>query len=92
MGRLLDALLELDGVARTGARALGERSRLGRQLLEEVTRLRRILAPAALHQAAEGSFDPRADMRRIFRAAEDAGLSWPDLAEALNTYRETRGR
>lgn len=87
MAALLDALLELESVARTGARALGERSRLGRELLLAVAAARRVIAPMALRQVAE-EFDPRIDLARIFAAAEQAGLSWPDMAETLNHYRE----
>lgn len=90
-GPLLDALLELDTVARVGARTLGEHSHMGSQLLDAVTRVRRLVAPAALSEAAARP-DPKTDLARIFAAAEQSGLTWPDLADALNRYRELHPR
>lgn len=87
MATLLDALMELEIVARTGARALGERSRLGRQLAQAVADARRVIAPMALRQVAE-EYDPKIDLARIFATAELAGLGWPDMRDALNHYRE----
>ena len=84
---LLDALGDLDNLARLSARAWGERSRLGSALLQGVAQVRKAVAPAALAQAAQ-VVDPKADLMRIFAAAEAAGLSWPDLADALNHYHE----
>lgn len=86
MARLLDTLLQLDTVARIGAGLLG-RTRAGRQLQQIAADLRRHLAPLALHQAAEQP-DPKTDLMRIFAAAEAAGLTWPDMRDALNEYHQ----
>ncbi|CUW41114.1 conserved protein of unknown function [Magnetospirillum sp. XM-1] len=91
MTRLLDTLLRLDNLARIGARALGARSACGRELQQAAADLRRDLAPLALHQEAEQP-DPKTDLMRVLAAAEDAGLSWPDIRDALNRYHETRTR
>lgn len=90
-GPLLEALLELDVAARVGARTLGEHSHMGSQLPDAVARVRRLVAPAALSEAAARP-DPKTDLARIFAAAEQSGLSWPDLADALNNYRERNPR
>lgn len=84
---LIEALLELETVARIGARTLGENSHMGSQLLDAVARVRRVVAPAALHQLAT-VYDPKIDLATIFVAAELAGLSWPDMRDALNRYNE----
>jgi hypothetical protein len=86
MARLLDILLQLDTVARIGAGLLG-RTRSGRQLQQIAADLRRTLAPLALRQAAEQP-DPKTDLMRIFAAAEAAGLTWPDMRDALNEYHQ----
>lgn len=91
MARLLDTLLEIDTLARIGARVLGTRSDSGREFQRAVAALRRALAPLALHQVAEQP-DPKTDLKQIFAAAEAAGLSWPDMRDALNTYHEAQGR
>lgn len=82
---LLDALMRLDNAARLGARVLAPASPVAREFTAAVTEIRRELAVRAVaHEAAH--FDPKTDLKRIFAAAEAAGLAWPDLAEALNTY------
>ena len=86
MGSLLDSLVQLDTAARIGSDALGK-TKSWRQLRAAARDLRRVLAPLALHQQAE-TFDSKADLKRIFAAAEAAGLSWQDLRDALNTYHE----
>ena len=91
MARLLDTLLEIDTLARIGARVLGTRSDSGREFQRAVAALRRALAPLALHQVAEQP-DPKTDLMRVLAAAEDSGLAWPDLVDALNRYHETRAR
>lgn len=91
MGRLLDALVALDNAARVGARVLGTTSGAGQQLQQAAATVRRELAPRALAEEA-ASFDPKTDLKRIFAAAEAAGLAWPDLAEALNTYHQQNPR
>ena len=88
MAPLLDTLMRVDNLARIGVRVLGARSESGRALQQAAADLRRDLAPLALHQQAEQP-DPKADLKRIFAAAEAAGLSWPDMREALNTYHES---
>lgn len=85
MTRLLDALLRLDTVARVGARVLGPSSHQGRALHQAVEDVRRLVAPVALHEAAE-RFDPKTDLKQILAAASAAGLEWPDMVEALNTF------
>ena len=86
MGRLLDALLRFDCAARKGARVLGNSS-AGRELKAAAAELRRAVGAAALHEAAVDP-DPQDDLQRIFAAAEASGLSWPDLADALNHFHE----
>jgi hypothetical protein len=88
MGRLLDALLQFDCAARRGARVLGNSS-AGRELRAATADLRRALGAAALHEAAAEA-DPRHDLQRIFAAAEAAGLSRPDMADALNHFHELK--
>lgn len=90
MGHLLDALMDLDNAARVGARVLGTASGVGRQLQAAAAAVRRELAVRALAEEA-AAFDPKTDLKRIFAAAEAAGLSWPDLADALNSYHEMKG-
>ena len=92
MAKMVESLVRLDAAARIATRVLGDRSDCGRALKSALTDLRRDLAPLALHQMAAERFDPNADLRQIFTLAEEAGLSWPDLADALNHYRETQGR
>lgn len=87
MARLLEALVQLDNAARVGARVLGTRSTTGQVLQQAVAELRQVVAPAALHELAL-DFDPKVDLMRVFSAAEAAGLSWPDLMDALNRYHE----
>lgn len=91
MARLLDTLLHLDNLARIGARALGTRSARGCELQQAAADLRRDLAPLALHQVAEQP-DPKTDLMRIFAAAEAAGLTWPDMRDALNEYHQSTPR
>lgn len=86
MARLLDALIDLDNAARVGARALGSTSYVGRQLKEAVATVRHELAVRALAEEAARPFDPKTDLKRILAAASAAGLEWPDMVEALNTY------
>ncbi len=74
-GRLLVAVLGFDAALRAYQGRVGS------------TEAGRRLAAAALRQEA-AAFDPKSDLRRIFAAAEAAGLSWPDLADALNSYHE----
>jgi len=89
MARLLDSVLRLDAAARMAEKVIGTRSDRGRELHAALTQLRRDLAPAVLHQiAAAGAFDPKTDLMEILALAEVAGLSWPDLAHALNHYHE----
>jgi hypothetical protein len=85
MARLLDALLLVDALARTAARAVGTQSHLGRHLRAATADLRRQLATHAMAEEA-ATFDPKTDLKRIFSAAEAAGLSWPDMRDALNDY------
>jgi hypothetical protein len=85
MPRLLDALMDLDNAARVGARVLGAGSAAGRELFEAIATVRRQIAARALAEEAR-AFDPKTDLKRIFAAAEAAGLSWPDMVEAMNTY------
>lgn len=92
MGRLLDALVELDNAARVGARVLGLSSTAGRQLQETAATVRRELALRALAEQASQPFDPRTDLKRIFAAAEAAGLTWPDMRDALNDYHQQNAR
>jgi len=91
MGRLLDALVDLDNAARIGARVLGLTSSAGRQLQQAAATVRRELAVRALADEA-ACFDPAINLKHIFAAAEAAGLSWPDLRDALNQYRESNPR
>ncbi|BAE50552.1 hypothetical protein [Paramagnetospirillum magneticum] len=91
MARLLDVLMRVDNLARIGARVLGTRSDSGRAFQQAAADLRSVLAPLALHQAAEQP-DPKIDLMRVLAAAEDSGLSWPDIRDALNRYHETRTR
>lgn len=88
MARLLDALMQLDNAARVGARVLAPGSAVARELTSAVATVRRELAVRVLAEEAGRPFDPKTDLKRIFAAAEAAGLCWPDLAEALNTYHQ----
>lgn len=90
MPRLLDALIRIDSAARVAARVLGHSSS-GRELIAAAKDIRSAVAAAALHELAERP-DPKTDLQKIFSAAEAAGLSWPDLMDALNTYNETHVR
>lgn len=92
MARLLDTLVRLDNLARLGARVLGTRSDCGRALQQATDDLRRDLAPLALHEQAAQPFDPKTDLMRVFAAAEAAGLSWPDMRDALNHYHTQSGQ
>lgn len=85
---LLDALVRLDNATRVGARVLAPGSAVARELMAAVAQIRREIAARALADLARQPFDPKADLMAIFRAAEAAGLAWPDLAEALNTYHQ----
>jgi len=87
MARLLDALIELDAAGRVGTRLLGSQSVAGRQLKDAVATVRRELAIRALAEEA-ASFDPKTDLKRILAAASAAGLEWPDMVEALNTFHQ----
>ncbi len=87
MAGLLDALVDLDNAARVGARVLGTASGVGRQLQQAAAVVRRELASRALAEQAL-AFDPKTDLMRIFAAAEAAGLTWPDIRDALNDYHE----
>lgn len=86
MARLLDAYLGFDIALRAYLGRLGA-SEPARRLARAATDLRRDIAVRALNEEA-ADFDPRTDLARIFAAAEAAGLSWPDMAEALNTYHQ----
>ncbi|BAE49260.1 hypothetical protein [Paramagnetospirillum magneticum] len=88
MGRLLDALVALDNAARVGARVLGTTSGVGQQLQQAAAIVRRELAPRALAEEATHPFDPKTDLKRILAAASAAGLEWPDMVEALNTFHQ----
>ncbi len=88
MTRLLDTLMLVDNLARIGARVLGTRSDSGRALQAAAADLRRDVAAHALAEQADQDFDPKTDLKRIFAAAVDAGLSWPDLRDALNDYHQ----
>ena len=87
MARLLDALLLVDNLARAGVRLLGVQSSRGREFRDAAGDLRREVAARALAEEA-AQFDPKTDLKRIFAAAEAAGLTWPDMRDALNDYRE----
>jgi hypothetical protein len=91
MARLLDALIRIDSATRVASRVLGRTSSAGRELQAAVRDIRAAVAAAALHELAERP-DPKADLKQIFRACEAAGLSWPDLMDALNTYQESTPR
>jgi len=91
MGRLLDALVDLDNAARVGVRVLGLTSSAGRQLQHAATTVRRELAVRALADEAR-AFDPKADFEAIVSAAIAAGLSWPDMVDTFNAIRERGGR
>lgn len=91
MARLLDALITLDTLARTAARAVGTQSHLGHQLRDAADTLRSQIAARALAEEA-ATFDPKTDLMRIFAAAEVAGLSWPDMRDALNDYHTQSGQ
>jgi hypothetical protein len=89
MASLLDALVDLDNAARVGARVLGTASGVGRQLQQAAAVIRRELATRALAEQAS-AFDPKTDLKRVFAAAEAAGLTWPDMRDALNDYHESQ--
>ena len=91
MARLLDALIAVDNLVRIATRLIGLNSLGGRALQGAAGDLRREVAIRALAEEAD-QFDPKTDLKRIFAAAEAAGLTWPDLREALNTYRESTPR
>ena len=87
MARLVDSLLRLD----TAARRIGTRSPSGQALHDALAQLRRDLAPVALRQLVEERrYDPKADLMEILGLAEDAGLAWPDMRDAINHFHERR--
>ena len=89
MARLLNSLLLVETCIQVAVRHLGARSTAGQRLQSALRALRRDVGGRALHDLAT-EFDPKADFQAILRAAEAAGLSWPDMADALNHYNETR--
>ena len=89
MVQLFNSFLRLDNAARIAGRVIGTRSECGRELHAALTGLRRDLAPVALHQlAAAPAFDPKSDLMDVLALAEAAGLTWPDLVQALNHFHE----
>ena len=91
MARLLDILMRVDNLARLGVQGLGTRSDNGRALRAAAADLRRELGARALAETA-AHFDPKTDLMDVLAAAEAAGLSWPDMADALNRYHERQPR
>ncbi len=82
------ALLTLDICGRTAVRCLGTRSRHGRELAAALSDVRRQVAPLILAAYAADPTDPKRDFMAILAAAATAGLSWPDMVDALNHFHE----
>lgn len=88
MARLsIDSLLVVDNCVRRAVQRLGERTAAAQHLKAAMRNLHRDVGGRALHDQSV-HFDPKADLQAVFRAAEAAGLSWQDMADALNHYNE----
>ncbi|MDA8232832.1 MAG: hypothetical protein M0006_15990 [Magnetospirillum sp.] len=86
--RAIDALLTLDICGRTAVRCLGTQSRHGRELASALSDVRRQVAPLVLADYAVQPTDAKRQFMAVLAAAAAAGLSWPDMVDALNHFHE----
>ena len=89
--RSIDSLLAVDACVRKAVQRLGERTAAAQHLKGAMRNLHRDVGGRALHDLST-QFDSKADLQEIFRLAEIAGLSWQDMADALNNYNELNPR
>ena len=89
--RSIDSLLAVDSCVRKAVQRLGERTAAAQHLKGAMRNLHRDVGGRALHDLSV-TFDPKTELKEVFRAAEAAGLSWQDMVDALNHYHETNPR